>query len=37
MNALACLLKHGVSIIYNPVKTLNLFPFNGARWLARYI
>jgi hypothetical protein len=21
----------------NPVKTLNLFPFNGARWLACYI
>jgi hypothetical protein len=21
----------------NPVKTLNLFPFNGARWLARYV
>jgi hypothetical protein len=20
-----------------PVKTLNLFPFNGARWLACYI
>jgi hypothetical protein len=21
----------------NPVKTLKLFPFNGARWLACYI
>ena len=21
----------------NPVKTLNLFPFNGGRWLASYI